>query len=134
MRSDTIPTRDQLLAIVQASPVALTTAEIVQVAPAVVEIFRGCSPRFHDRPRSSRTLREDCHGTVHVHLRRRYDREVYDQLRALARMGLLEQHRDPGRRGISWTATGPLRFVDELERCWALPTIHPEHERSPGAD
>jgi len=101
---------------VQASPVALTSAEIVQVAPAV-EIFRGCSPRFHDRPRSSRALREDCFGTVHVHLRRRYDREVYDPLRVLARRGLLQQHRDPGRRSISWIATGPLRFVDELERC-----------------
>lgn len=125
---------DQLLAVLHSCPRPLSTGEVAQAAPPLIERHPGCQPVWHQRARSSRTRDETCYGTHHIHVRARYAREVYQALRAMVTNGQVTPIRDPHLRIVSWQASNPPRFVDELEACLALPPRTPAGDRPLGAD
>ncbi len=126
MHIDTPSVRDQILATVSGAAEPISTVAVGAQAPRVTEIAPGCYPAWHAaRPRPDVT--ETCHGDHHVRVRRRYDHEVYSQLRALERAGLVERVRPPGCRDVYWQATAAASSValDELEALWNLPAEDP---------
>lgn len=125
---------DQLLAVLHSCPQPLSTGEVAQAAPPLIERHPGCEPVWHQRARSSRTREETCYGTHHIHVRARYAREVYQALRAMTANGQVTPIRDPHLRIVSWQASNPPRFVDELEACLALPPRTPAGDRPLSAD
>lgn len=125
MRADTPTLREQLLTCLQTSAAPLTTAAVTVTAPPVVMTRPGCSPTWHTGRWPGTWLTDDCHGDHHVTTRLRYDHEVYAQLRALERAGLVKRIKPAGGRCVYWCAARPARPVDDLEDLWSLPARKP---------
>lgn len=130
MLTDTPHLREQLLAAVDCAEVPMATPQLVKMAPPVTEVHQGCHQAWH-RPRglSAQVLVDVCCGSHHERTRRRYDHEVYLQLRALERLGQIQRVRPAGSRNVYWAPAPGRSTVDvaHLEALWDLPAyISPE--------
>ncbi len=115
MRVDTPQLREQLLTAVRCAGHPLATHALVLLAPPVTESVPGCFPSWHTPAWQTRVVGEECCGTHHLRTRRRYEHEVYLQLRALEAKGLLERIRVAGRRNVTWRALNHSNSTTEAE-------------------
>ena len=122
MRTDTPQLREHLLTAVRCASEALETHALVLLAPPVTESVPGCFATWHTPAWQRRVVGEQCCGTHHLRTRRRYDHEVYLQLRALEGKGLIERIRISGRRNVAWRAVNhsPTARQGEIEALEAL--------------
>lgn len=134
MRPQSRSLSDQLLAILHDHRAPMTTAEIGQAAPPLMEIYPGCDARWHIRARTARTRQETCYGDHHVHIRGRFAREVYEALKEMAAAGEIIRQRPVQGPSIWWRPVSGPRFIAELEAWLALPAVTPDQERPAGAD